>query len=180
MSIGDTLFAMTEWVRTTPVVEASLWVAETPFCLWLQETYWAIPSFQAIHIIAIAILFGSTLMMSLKVLGYTGQSRTLGEVVERFMPWMWGGFWSLICTGIILLISEPVRNGVNAIFWMKMCALLVAILVTLAYSSSLKSAIRNNSGAAAISGSLKTTAVVVLILWCLVMMGGRWIAYAPV
>jgi len=131
-SFGDQLSQMAEWVRTTPVVEFALWVSGTPFCLWLQDHFFAIPTFQALHILAIAILFNSTLMPNLRILGLNGEDQSMIEAYRRYQPWIWCGLVALIASGTVLLISEPVRNMVNPIFWTK----LVALLLTIRLSSS--------------------------------------------
>jgi hypothetical protein len=180
MSIGDTLFQMTEWLRTTWVVDFSLWLSETAPCLWLQEKFVAIPSFQSIHILAIGILFGSTLMVNLRILGFAGGGHSVEAMFRRFMPWVWGGLATLIVTGIILLVSEPVRNMVNPIFWIKMGTLLVTLLVTIWFQSAVSKRLVGWDRSASGQGVVRTAAWALIVLWCLVMAGGRWIAYAPV
>jgi hypothetical protein len=180
MSLGDTLFQMTEWLRTTWVVDFSLWVSGTEPCLWLQRNFVAIPSFQSIHILAIAILFGSALMVNLRILGFAGGGHSVDATFRRFWPWMWGGLATLIVTGIILLVSEPVRNMVNPFFWIKMSTLLVTFLVTIWFQTAVRARLANWDRSTEGKGTIRAGAWALIVLWCLVMAGGRWIAYAPV
>ena len=83
MSIFDWLFHMTELLRNTPLVEFSLRVSDWPFALWLQSHFYAIPAFQTVHILAIAVLFVSTLMLSLRVLGVNGGDQSLTDARRR-------------------------------------------------------------------------------------------------
>ena len=179
-SIGDFLFQMTEWIRTTQLVEFSLWVSEWPFCLWLQENFLAIPTFQTIHILSIAVLFGSTLMLNLRILGVVGTDQQLTEAFRRYQPWIWGGLLALVSTGIVLLISEPVRNMINPIFWFKMGALIVTVLLSLWFQGAVRSRMAQWDVSPSGHAAVRTGAVALIILWCVVMAGGRWIAYAPV
>ncbi|WP_336979816.1 DUF6644 family protein [Altererythrobacter fulvus] len=180
MSIGEFLFQMTEAIRQTPIVEFSLWVSDWPFALWLQSHFLAIPGFQTLHILAIAVLFGSTLMLNLKVLGVSGKDQTLPQIFNRYQPWIKGGALVLITTGIILLISEPVRNMVNPIFWIKMVALAVTIVVSLWFQAAVRGRMNQWDVSPDGQGSIKAGAVALIVLWMVVMVGGRWIAYAPV
>ncbi|MCB5425791.1 hypothetical protein H0274_11010 [Altererythrobacter sp. CC-YST694] len=180
MSIGEFLFQMTEAIRQTPIVEFSLWVSDWPFALWLQSNFLAIPGFQTLHILAIAVLFGSTLMLNLKVLGVSGKDQTLPQIFNRYQPWIKGGALVLITTGIILLISEPVRNMVNPIFWIKMGVLIVTIIVSLWFQAAVRGRMEQWEVSPGGQGSIKLGAVALIVLWMLVMVGGRWIAYAPV
>jgi hypothetical protein len=89
MSIGDWLFHLTELLRTTRLVEFSLSVSDWPVALWLQGHFYAIPAFQTLHILAIAVLFGSALMLNLRVLGLNGGDVGLEDALRRYRAWIW-------------------------------------------------------------------------------------------
>ena len=175
----DWLFHMTELLRGTHLVEFSLWVTDWPFALWLQSHFYAIPIFQTIHILAIAVLFSSVLLLNLRVLGVNGTDQGLDAAYRRYRPWMWSALFMLIFSGVILLISEPVRNMVNSVFWIKMSLLVVAVVCSLWFQRSLRNHMGNWDVSPSGHASLRTGAVFLTILWCLVIAGGRWIAYAP-
>lgn len=178
--MGEFLFELTEKLRETQVVEFSLWVTDWPFAIWLQSHFLAIPGFQTLHILGIAVLFSSVLMLNMKIWGFTGKEQDLAAAYRRYVPWSWWAAAFLIGTGVILLISEPVRNMVNAIFWIKMSFLVVAILASLAFQRAVRVQMSGSGAALEASSSLKVGAVVLTLLWCAVITGGRWIAYAPV
>ena len=119
-------------------------------------------------------------MLSLRVLRVNGADQSLQQTLRRHRPWIWGALFALVASGIVLLISEPVRNMINPIFWIKMALLTVAVAASLWFQRSvrLKSAEWEISpGGHAL---LRFSSVAIVILWCAVMAGGRWIAYAPV
>ena len=181
--MGDWLFEMTERLRDTPLVEFSLWVTDWPFAIWLQSHFLAIPGFQTLHILAIAVLFSSVLMLNMRIWGFTGKDQSLEAAYRRFVPWSWWATAFLIATGIILLISEPVRNMVNAIFWIKMSFLVVAITASLVFQRAVRRTFHSGMAGGAeviVPRALKVGAIVLTLLWCAVITGGRWIAYAPV
>ena len=174
--IGDLLYNFTEWLRSTPLIELSLWISDTSLCLWIVTNFWAIPTFQTIHILSIGAMFGSALMISLRVLGLTGGHLTPAQTVARYGPWVRWGFVALVVTGFLMIVGEPVRELINPIFWIKMLLIVLTVPVSLWFNKKVASA--DASGAAV--ASLRGTAILVLILWCAIMAGGRWIAYAPV
>jgi hypothetical protein len=180
MSIGDWLFHLTELLRTTRLVEFSLSVSDWPVALWLQSHFYAIPAFQTLHILAIAVLFSSTLMLNLRVLGLNGGDVGLDDALRRYRSWIWSALLVLVLSGIVLLISEPVRNMINPIFWIKMAMLLVAVAASLWFQRAVR--LRTDTWDVSPAGhiSLRTSAVLITVLWCVVIAGGRWIAYAPV
>jgi uncharacterized membrane protein len=180
MSIGDWLFDLTERLRDTPLVEFSLWVSDWPLALWLQSHFYAIPAFQTVHILAIAALFGSTVMLNMRVLGLNGKDLSLADSLARYRPWTWYALLVLVVSGIILLISEPVRNMINPIFWIKMGLLAIAVLFSLWFQRALRARTGDWDISPGGHASLRLGAVALTLLWCAVMAGGRWIAYAPV
>jgi len=116
----------------------------------------------------------------MRIWGFTGKDQPLEAAYRRFVPWSWWAAAFLIATGIILLISEPVRNMVNAIFWMKMSFLVAAIAASLVFQRAVRLRMRGEAAEIEASGALKVGAVAITLLWCAVITGGRWIAYAPV
>jgi hypothetical protein len=179
-SILDFLFHLTEWLRnSTHLPEFSLWVTDWPFALWLQGHFLAIPAFQTIHILSIAALFGSVLMLNLKVLGVVGRDQRLAESYRRYMPWIWGSLACLVTSGVVLLISEPVRNMVNSVFWIKMIFLAIAVVLSLWFQHGVKTRMAEWDVSPQGHASLRVGAVALIIVWLLVMVGGRWIAYSP-
>jgi hypothetical protein len=178
--MGEWLFELTEKLRETQLVEFSLWVSDWPFALWLQSNFLAIPGFQTLHIIAIAALFSAVLMLNLRVWGLTGRDQPVEAAYHRYRPWVWVAVAALGATGVILLISEPVRNMVNPIFWIKMVFLSLAVAATLAFQTSVRRRMEDWEVSPAGHGALRAGGLAVTLLWCAVITGGRWIAYAPV
>jgi hypothetical protein len=180
MSINETLYQFTEWLRTTQIVEFSLWVSDQPLSLWLQTHFWAIPGLQSIHILAIGALFGSALMLNLRILGKVGMSRTIDQTLLRYVPWIRWAFVTLVVTGILLGVAEPVRDFINPIYWIKIALIVLAVVVNLLFLAALRRNKEQIQATGTVSSALRFGAWGTTILWCLIMAGGRWIAYAPV
>ena len=179
MSISDQLYSLTEWLRTTPVVDLALWVSRQPLSLVMGTKFLTIPLLQTIHIVSIATAFGAVLMMNLRVLGVAGAGRPLSWSTRRYVPWVWGALLALLLTGSGLVIAEPVRELVNPIFWIKMTLIVALILLSLGFQAALG---RFGERWEDISGgpvAARIGAVSLLLLWCGVIVAGRWIAYAP-
>jgi len=61
------------------------WLAATWLSVALQEhNAWTIPAIQSIHIIAIAIAMGSSLLIGLRVLGVAGTDQTPAQNLARY------------------------------------------------------------------------------------------------
>ena len=179
-SVLDFLFRLTGWLReATLLPEFSLWITDWPLALWLQSHFLAIPGFQTIHILSIAMLFGSVLMLNLRVLGIKGTDQSIANTFRRYRAWTWWSLAALVASGVILLISEPVRNMVNSVFWLKMIALACAVVVSIWFQNSVRRNMSQLEVSPHGSASIRVGAWAVIILWLVVMVGGRWIAYSP-
>lgn len=174
--MGDLLYEFTEWLRTTPVVELSLWISDTALSGWIVTHFWAIPAFQVIHILSIAASFASVLMLNARIFGFAGHA-TLAETAHRYTKVLWWALAFLIGSGFLMIVGEPVRELVNPYFWIKMILVVFGIVVVALFGRSLGRQAAANGVA---SGGAKATAIFLVILWCMIMWCGRWIAYAPV
>jgi hypothetical protein len=180
MSIGDLIFHGAELLRTTRLVEFSLALSDSKVSLWLQDHFYAIPAFQTLHILGIAVLFSSSLLLGLRVLGLSGRDQNLEAAYRRYRPWIWSSLVAIVLSGAILLIAEPVRNLTNPIFWTKMTLLAVGALGTLILQSGIRHRMDNWDISPAGHATLRSGATALIIVWCLVIAGGRWVAYAPI
>jgi len=175
--MGDLLYAFTEWLRTTWVTEASLAISDWKASVWLDTHFWAIPIMQVTHILAISAAFGSILMINLRIFRLAGTERTFGETERRYVRWIWWALVVLVISGIGMTIAEPVRELVNPVFWIKMPLVVVAILVSLWFHHL---SMRRLAAGGVPGPVMKTGALLIIILWMVIMLCGRWIAYAPV
>ena len=176
----DFLFNITDWLRSTFLLDFAFWITETPLSLFMVEHFWNVPLAQCIHILAIGATFGATLMLSLRVLGKTATSQNLATVADRYVRWTWWGLLVIVLSGLLMITAEPIRNMVNAVFWFKMVFLVIAVLLSIGFQKKVRAAALTGGTEAQASGGMKLSAVLILVLWLLIILCGRWIAYVPV
>jgi hypothetical protein len=176
----ELLFSLTDWLRETFLLDVAFWMQDTGFSLFMVENFWNVPIAQAIHILSIAATFGATLMLMLRINGHAGAGLTLEQTSARFLPWMRWGLLVIIISGLTMIFAEPVRNMINAVFWIKMVALVLMVLISLRYVGSMRKLALAGGTDWVASGTARYTGWVVILLWCLIMVCGRWIAYVPV
>lgn len=154
------------------------WLSETAPSQFIQITAGVIPGVQCIHILAIAAVMSSAVMLLLRVLGLVMRDQPTAEVAQRFLPWIWYSLIVLLVSGAILIVGEPGRSLTNPAFQLKMVLLLAAMACTLTLQRPLRTnAMFWESTAGARVGG-KLLAVVSLGLWSGIIFAGRWIAYA--
>jgi hypothetical protein len=157
--------------------EFSKWLAATPLSLAIQTTGWVIPTLQTIHILSVAVIFSSAVLVDLRLWRLLNRDVPLPEIARRFLPAIWPVLLILLVTGSLLIIGEPRRSLLNSTFYLKMALLVVAILLTawLQWSLSSSPNFWDRNRARRIAGQL--AASVSILVWCGILFAGRWIAY---
>jgi hypothetical protein len=162
------------------LLDLANWMTNWPLRETVDALFWTIPIAQTFHILAIAAAFGSVLMINLRVAGVAGTNRTMDQIAHRYLPWVWWALVTLLASGIVMIIGEPVREILNPCFWIKMVLILVAIAISLWFQSS----VRRNAGWWELTPkrqlAIRAGASGVIVLWLAIMAFGRWIAYAPI
>jgi hypothetical protein len=154
------------------------WLSTTGLSVFIQENYsWLIPLIQSVHIVGIALVFGSMFLINMRVLGLTGMDQTLEQTDRRYGPWLTRSLWVLLVTGILLIIGEPVRELVTVSFWLKMFLVVVGATIGLAFRSSLRKNTAQWEAGGPSRGGVKVMAVVTLLIWIAIIFLGRLIAY---
>jgi hypothetical protein len=160
------------------VREFALWLSTTAPSVFIQEhNTWAIPTIQSIHIVGIAMVMGSVLMIDLRILGWAGMDQTLRQTASRFGPWLTGSLWLLLATGLLMVIGEPVRELVNFSFWLKMTLVALGTVVATIFQRALHRRDPQGDDALLQRPSIKAFAIGTFVVWACVIVLGRLIAY---
>lgn len=156
----------------------SRWLAATPLSHAIQTTGWIIPTLQTIHILAVAVVFSSAILVNLRLWRLLQRDVPLPDVARRFLPVIWPVLAILLLTGSLLIIGEPRRALLNTTFYFKMALLAVALMLTVGLQWSLSTAPEfweMNRGRR-MAGRFAAT--VSMLVWCGIIFAGRWIAYS--
>ena len=148
------------------------WLSETAASGAIRQIDGLVPVLQTIHILAIAIVLSSVLMVDLRVLFARPAMPPPQDVARRFEAWIWSGLIVLAASGAPLIVAEPQRTLLNVSFQIKMALIVVAAVATYVLLQSLRRSAdaRRAVGPRFLAGGT-------LILWCMVAAAGRFIAY---
>jgi putative copper export protein len=157
--------------------ELSKWLAATPLSHTIQTTSWIIPTIQIIHILGVAVLFSSAVLVDLRIWRLLERDIPLTQVARRFLPPIWPVLLILLITGSLLIIGEPRRSLLNSSFYLKMALLAFAIMLTagLQRSISLSPDSWDKDRRRRLAARFAATASIAV--WCGILFAGRWIAY---
>ena len=156
----------------------ALWLSTTAPSVFIQEhNAWAIPAIQSVHIVGIAFVMGSVLMIDLRILGWAWVDQTPRQTVTRFGPWLTGSLWLLLATGILMVIGEPVRELITFSFWLKMALVAVGALVAVLFQRAARRHDPQWGDGLVSQRSMKAFAVLTFLVWACIIVLGRLIAY---
>lgn len=164
------------------LLEFATWLQATPLSVAIQSSPWLVPALQATHILMIGVVFVAVLMIALRVLGIARADEPFARVWARFAPFLWGGVGVMAVTGLLLTLSEPVRELMTLSFRLKMLLLAVGLASAVAFGRSMGGTARAPAGGAEAGGgeftpTIRMAAVATVMLWLVVIFLGRAIAY---
>lgn len=144
---------------------------------FLRTSLKAMPIVEAIHVMAIATVFGTIVLVDLRLLGWPNVQRSFSKLHHELLRWTWIAFGVAVITGVLLLIVNAVTYYRNTALWLKMLAILLAGINMLVFEGvTAKSVASWDKGvtpptAARLAGALS------IILWVAVIFFGRWIGF---
>ncbi len=156
------------------------------FSQWLQETQlsqafiaagWVVPTAQSFHIVCISIVMASSLLLNLRLLQVVHHPLSVADMARRFLPWIWWALLGLACSGLFLIVSEPNREFLNVLFWIKMGLVALSIPLTFTLQTTLARDETFWSSTARRRVFARVLAAVAFCLWLAILSAGRWIAY---
>jgi hypothetical protein len=160
------------------VTQFALWLSTTFPSVFIQEhNTWAIPTIQSVHIVGIALVMGSVLMIDLRILGWAWMEQTLQQTTRRFGPWLTGSLWLMLVTGILMVIGEPVRELVTFSFWLKMALVVIGTMVAVIFQRALRRHDEHWEESLVRRRTIKALAILTFLVWACVIVLGRLIAY---
>ena len=132
---------------------------------------------QSIHIIAVATLFASIGMISLRFLRLAVPSQSPSEMIGRLAPWMWTSLFALLLTGSAFVIARPDRYFYNPIAGIKLICLISAIILAVVIFRFEKKHTCYWESTNARNRIAQGLSLCSILLWICTVFAGRWIAY---
>ena len=152
------------------------------FCRWLQysgplhamrQSPIFFPIVATIHLMGLALIGGAVLVVDLRLLGFGVQSQPIAAVAHDAERWLVRGLAVMITTGILLFMCFATKYYYLTFFWVKMAALVTVTVFT--WSVHRRVAMAADAEVRPVWRTL--VALVSLLLWTTVAVGGRYIGF---
>lgn len=151
------------------------WVSDTPFTEMSREFLSSAslipPLTQTVHLTGIIVLTACVIFPAINIATARG-SNPGNQLVRTFsFPGFITGIGLMIVSGLPFLLARPYRYANNPVFTIK--AFLLAAAIPLAWIM-----LRKYSRHTEPSINQRVMAVVTLLVWVMLILAGRWIAYS--
>ena len=143
---------------------------------WMRDTSPAMPVVEATHVLAAVMVFGTVLIVDLRLLGLRDTSRLVTHLSRETLPWTWLAFGIAVITGSLMFSTSAETYFDNTAFQLKALALLGAGLNMVLFQlftarARAQWAFGRPPRAARVAG------LVSILLWAAVVLLGRWIGF---
>ena len=140
----------------------------------IRKSSWLFPVIEAIHLLGLGVIGGAVLVVDLRLLGLGLRRQSAAQLTRDAQPWLVGSLVLMIITGGLLFLSEAIKCYYHDAFWFKMSCLFLAIVFTF----TIQRKVTMNEETRLSPVWSKVVAIVSVLLWAGVGIGGRWIGFS--
>jgi hypothetical protein len=153
------------------------WLAATEGSTALRESLFMYPLVESTHVLFLLLFVGLTVVWDLRLLGLAFTAVPVTEMNDRVLPWVRIGFAVMVVTGVLLFYGIPVRTYQSVWFRGKVIFLILAMINIWYFHSRVYPKAGDWSSAARLPWLARRAGLASLILWALIIVFGRFIAY---
>jgi hypothetical protein len=128
---------------------------------WMRYTNNAMPVVEATHVLSATLLFGTVLIVDLRLLGVLDSTRAFTRISREVLPLTWMAFGISVITGSLMFTTNALTYFGNAAFQMKALSL---------FGAGLNMALFRMF-------PTRVAGLVSMLLWAAVVLLGRWIGF---
>lgn len=147
------------------------WAGNTWLGTTVRDTVWAFPVIETFHLLALAILLGTVLIVNLRVFGVGRSYLPAPQLARQLEPWMLVSIGVLIATGIPMAFSEPEKCFESYSFPVKM--LLMVLGIASQFTIQRRWIMKTDASGA----KARIAAVTSILIWTAVGAAGKGIPY---
>jgi hypothetical protein len=138
---------------------------------------WLFPIIETLHVMSLAMVFGSVVMVDLRLVGASSRNSAVSRLSAEVLPYTWAAFVCACITGTLLFISKAHVYFYNLQFQLQfLCMFLAGVNMAAFHFGPYRHVLEWDDAqppprAARLAGTLSIT------LWIGVIFFGRWIGF---
>ncbi|HEX5108223.1 MAG TPA: DUF6644 family protein [Vicinamibacterales bacterium] len=143
----------------------------------IRDSLFIFPLLESIHVIGLTLVFGTILILDLRLLGLASTGRSVQRIASEILPWTWAAFALTAVTGALMFITNAAVYYDNAFFRAKAALLVLAGLNMVAFEVTARRTIHDWDRAPSAPPAGRFVAVLSLVIWLAVIVTGRMIGF---
>jgi hypothetical protein len=144
---------------------------------WMRLSLRGQPIVEALHVLLIAVVFGTIMIVDLRLLGFPNVSRSFARTSDELLKYTWIAFGGAVITGVMLFTANAFSYYVNTAFRIKLVLILLAGINMVVFQLvTAKTAASWDKGVPTPTAA-RVAGFVSLVLWVAVVFFGRWIGF---
>jgi len=153
------------------------WLEATSLATRIRESLFLFPLLESIHVIGLALVFGTIGVIDLRLLGVASTERPFKRMASDILKWTWAAFALTALTGALMFTTNAGVYYHNFYFRSKMALLVLAAINMLSFELTLGRTAHRWDKAAAAPPAGRAVAVLSLAIWISVIFAGRLIGF---
>ena len=147
------------------------WLETLKFGSAFDDNGYFIAAVNVSHLLALTVFLGAAVIVDIRLLGRGLSKQPLAQVAREAHPWLIRGFLAVAFTGVLQILSTPMKAYYSDQFWLKMQLLIVAVIFTF----FVRRQISQSEGSHSEPGWWKAAAIASILLWVTIAAEGRLI-----
>jgi hypothetical protein len=143
----------------------------------IRSSLYAFPLIESVHVVGLTLVFGTIVIIDLRLLGLASSGRSFTAVASDVFKWTWLAFAVTAASGLLMFATNASTYYHNAYFRTKMALLVVSCLNMLVFELTARRSVQDWDRAASAPAAGKTVAAVSLAVWITVIFLGRWVGF---
>ncbi|MBD2100317.1 hypothetical protein [Leptolyngbya sp. FACHB-261] len=152
------------------------WLENSVLATVIRDWIWLYPLVETVHILALAILFGTVTMFDLRLLGFS-HHLLVTDLVQFLLPWAYLSFGIAVLSGLLLFAVDATEIAVNPAFRWKLLLMTGAGINAASFHAGPFRSVKRWNRGIRVPTIVQIIAGLSLILWTGVIICGRMIAY---
>lgn len=144
----------------------------------IRNSTYAFPLIESVHVIGLTLVFGTILILDLRLLGVASARRPFSAVAADVLKWTWAAFVVTATTGVLMFLTGAGAYYNNPYFRAKMALLALSGLNMLVFEFTARRSLAAWDEHAAAPSAGRAAAAISLALWIGVIFLGRWVGFA--
>ncbi len=151
-------------------------IHQWPLAAFLRRDPLAYPIVESVHLVALALLFGSLMVLDLRILGVSRQL-SLRQLARHVLPWTLIAFAVVVISGALLFVAHAADLVGNSMFISKLVLIGLAGINAALFHVGPYVQVASWDVARVAPMNARLLAGMSVIIWIAVIVCGRFIAY---